>query len=330
MGVVGAILVGLADYVTGAEFVISIFYLIPIALVAWLVSRRAGIMISLWCAFLAFVADFPAGQVYSVPTIPYWNTAMLLGMFLIVTYALSSLREAQERRQELEQFIVHDLRSPLANAISGLETMQDLGVETLDATQKSLLEMCLVSCNRMLTLINSLLDLAHLESRQMPLQCERVGVSDVVEQSLLHVSVWARRNHVGLAHQMAAEVETVYADRTLVMRVLVNLLGNAIKFSPANSLITVQVSPKETGWAVFSVADQGRGMPQEWATKVFDKFVQVDAHKAGRGVGSGLGLTFCREAVEAQGGRIWVESEPDHGTTVIFTLPTQPSSLAKR
>jgi len=330
VGVVGAILVGLADYMTGAELVISIFYLVPIAWVAWLVGRRAGIMISFLCALLAFAADFLWRPVYTAPTIPYWNTAMLLGMFLIVTYALSSLRAAQERRQELEQFIVHDLRSPLANAMSGLETMKELGAETLDATQKSLLEMCLVSCSRMLTLVNSLLDLAHLESRQMPLQRERVGVSDIVDQSLLQVSVWARRNRVDLAHQVAAEVETVYADRALVMRVLVNLLSNAIKFSPANSLITVQVSPQEEGWAVFSVADQGRGLPKEWAAKVFDKFVQVDAHKAGHGVGSGLGLTFCREAVEAHAGRIWIESEHGHGMTVIFTLPTQPSSPVKR
>ena len=183
--------------------------------------------------------------------------------------------------------------------------------------------MCLISSNRMSTLIDSLLDLAYLDSGQMPLQCETVEVANLVEQSLLQVSVWARRNRVSLAQQLATEVETVYADRAVIIRVLVNLLSNAIKFSPPESVVTVQVAPADTGWAIFSVADQGRGIPQEWTDKVFDKFVQVEARRAGRTIGSGLGLTFCREAVEVHGGRIWLESEPRHGTTVTFTLPAR-------
>ena len=329
LGVVSAVLVGLADYVTGSEFVISIFYLIPIALIAWFVGRRGGMMISLLCALLSFIADFLAKPVYPIPTVPYWNTTMLFGMFLIVTYALSSLHDAQERRQELEQFIVHDLRSPLANVMTGLEALHDFGADTLDVAEKNVLETCLISCRRMLLLINSLLDLAHLEGRLMPLQRELLDLTDLVDEARLQISILAQHHHIGLAYQVPAEVDAVYADRDLVVRVLVNLLSNAIKFSPANTSITVQVSSQEKGWAAFRVTDQGRGMSQAWANRVFDKFVQVDAHKAGRGVGSGLGLTFCREAVEAQGGRIWIESEPGRGTTVTFTLPTQASSLAK-
>lgn len=323
LGFTLAALVGLVDYLTGSELVISIFYLVPIALVAWLVSKRAGILMSITCALLVLLADLLSGQAYFTPVIPYWNAAISLGLFLIVTYALAALRGAQDRQQELEQFVVHDLRSPLTNIMSGLQTMQDAEDKTLDETQKRLVEMCLISSNRMSTLIDSLLDLAYLDSGQMPLQCETVEVANLVEQSLLQVSVWARRNRVSLAQQLATEVETVYADRAVIIRVLVNLLSNAIKFSPPESVVTVQVAPADTGWAIFSVADQGRGIPQEWTDKVFDKFVQVEARRAGRTIGSGLGLTFCREAVEVHGGRIWLESEPRHGTTVTFTLPAR-------
>ncbi len=329
LAVISAILVGVVDYVTGSEFVFSIFYLIPIVLAAWFVGRRAGIAISFLSAVLGLAADLLVGADYSVPAVPYWNAAILLGMFLIVTYTLTSLHGAQDRQRDLEQFVVHDLRSPLANILTALAAMQDLGGESDDATQKNLLEMCVVSGNRMLTLINSLLDLASLESGQMPLQREPVAVADLVDQSLLQVSVWAHRNRVGVAQQLAAEVETVYVDRALMVRVLVNLLSNAIKFSPANSTITVHVSLAEAGWAAFRVSDQGRGIPKEWSNKIFDKFVQVEARRSGSVPSSGLGLTFCREAVEVQGGRIWIEHSPNPGTTVVFTVPENSSAVGR-
>jgi signal transduction histidine kinase len=329
LGIVGTILVSLADYITGSEFLFSLFYFIPIALLAWFVGRRAGVIVSFLSALLALTADLLGGATYSVAAVPYWNAGIRLGMFLVVTYALSALHEAQVRQQELQQFIVHDLRSPLANIMTALETLQDFDGETLNATQQQLLEMSMISGSRMLTLINSLLDLAYLESGQMPLQCELIAASEIIDQSLLQVSVWARRNHVNLTSQVAAGIDTVYSDRTLLVRVLVNLLSNAIKFSPPDSTVTISIAPAEVGRAAFHVTDQGRGIPKEWADKVFDKFVQVEAHRAGNPVGSGLGLTFCREAVEAQGGRIWIEEHSDPGTTVVFTVPTEPSGVKR-
>jgi len=173
----------------------------------------------------------------------------------------------------------------------------------------------------MLTLINSLLDLAQLEGGRMPLQPGMVSVKELVEQSLQQVSVWAGRNRVALSFEPDASVETVYADHAVTIRVLVNLLSNAIKFSPPGSVVTVRTAPSDTNRVAFSVVDQGRGIPKEWRNRVFDKFVQVEARRAGSTVGSGLGLSFCRLAVEVQGGHIWLESEINRGTTITFTLP---------
>ena len=157
----------------------------------------------------------------------------------------------------------------------------------------------------------------------MPLQPGMVSVKELVEQSLQQVLVWAGRNRVTLSFEPDANVETVYTDRAVTIRVLVNLLSNAIKFSSPGSVVTVRASPSDTNMAALSVTDQGRGIPKEWANKVFDKFVQVEAQRAGSTVGSGLGLNFCRLAVEAQGGHIWLQSETSKGTTITFTLPTR-------
>jgi len=244
-----------------------------------------------------------------------------LGFFLIVAYALSALRASKERREELGQFIVHDLRSPLSNVMAGLQILQDTGDETMTPTQKGLAEMCLMSCNRMLTLIDSLLDLSRLESGRMPLQLSEISVGELVESSLKQVTVWAGQNRVTLTSHLDRGIQTVYADLAVTVRVLVNLLSNAIKCSYPESVVTVCVAPFNAGMVAFSVTDQGRGIPIEWVGRVFDKFAQVNARRAGTTIGSGLGLTFCRLAVKAQGGHIWLESEIEKGTTVTFTLP---------
>ncbi len=323
LGIVFILLLGMTDYLTGPELAFSIFYLLPISLTAWFVGERIGIVMSVAGATSWLVADLLAGPIYSHPVIPYWNATVRLGFFLIVTHALSGLKTSRERQGELGQFIVHDLRSPLANVMTGLQTLQEIAGETMDTTQKDLIQMCLVSCNRMLTLVNSLLDLARLEGGHMPLQLSSVNVKELAESSLKQVTVWAGRNHVTLDYDLEADAETVYTDFELTMRVLVNLLSNAIKFSKPESVVTVRVTPSDTAMLTFSVIDQGRGIPKEWADKAFEKFAQIEAHKMGGAVvGSGLGLTFCRLAVESLGGHIWLESEAGKGTTISFTLPT--------
>ena len=314
-------LTGIVDYLTGPELASSIFYLIPIALVAWLVGRPAGIVLSIVSAISWLIADLLGGGTFSHPLIPFWNTLVRFGFFLIVTHVLSVLHAARERQEELRQFVVHDLRAPLSIVMTGLLTLQDLAGESLDATQKNLVEMCIVSSQRMATLINSLLDMARLESGQLLLQFSQINVKELIESSLKQVAVLAKRSHVTLTPQLDANLEMIHADAELTTRVLVNLLGNAIKFSRPESVITIRTAPYSTHMAALSVIDQGRGVPKEWVDKVFDKFAQVEAHRTGSAVGSGLGLTFCRLAVEAQGGRIWLESEVNKGTTFTFTLP---------
>ncbi len=316
------VVIGVLDYLTGLELSFSIFYLLPISLAAWLVGRKAGVALSIIATVAWLAADLLNGHVYSSPASFYWNSLVRLGSFLVVTVTLSALQASRTRQEELGQFIVHDLRSPLSNVITGLQTLDEMADEKKDAIEKHVVEMCLISSNRMLTLINSLLDLTRLEHRQMPLSLGAVNVNDLIEQSLLQVSMWAKTRSVTLGFKSEAAVETIYADSTLTMRILVNLLSNAIKFSPPQSVVTIQTASCQSNQLVFSVSDQGPGISSEWAAKVFDKYAQVEAYQTKETMnGSGLGLSFCRQAVEAQGGHIWIETGPDQGTKIAFTLP---------
>lgn len=319
VGILVAI-VGYIDYITGVEMSFSIFYLIPVSLAAWFLGRRAGLMTSAFSSVIWLTADLVTNSTYSHPAIPYWNAAVGFGLFIIVTYALSTAHANLQVQEQLTQFIVHDLRSPLTNVITGLQTLQ-LIIDEPGEDKNELIAMAINGGNRMLTLINSMLDLSRLEGGRMPVQKEQVSVKEMVDKSLEQVALWASQNHVTLSSQIEPGIETLMADKELTTRVLVNLLSNALKFSPEESTITIRVSAKSPDLLLFGVSDQGPGISPEWARKVFDRFAQVESRKHGAAVGSGLGLAFCRLAVESQGGKIWLESELGKGTTFLFTLP---------
>lgn len=309
------------DLITGSELAFSIFYLIPIAIIAWCVGKKWGLIMAVIGAVLWFIVDRLSGHVYTSEVISYWNALVRLAFFVTVTVALDAIRQGQLRQEELSHFIVHDLRSPLSNVMIGLETLQEINAEIEDPMQLELITTCRLSGQRMLTLINALLDLARLERGQMPLQIEPVPAISLVETALVEVSAWAGQKKLMLRPQFPLDAPQVQADATVIVRVLVNLLSNAIKFSQPAATITVRVTPFEKGQVAFSVVDEGAGIPKEWAAKVFDKFVQVDAQKTGQPLGSGLGLAFCQQAIEAHRGRIWVEPGITKGTTITFTLP---------
>lgn len=319
-GLVLVAVLGVVDYVTGPEISFSIFYLIPIALVSWVVGLTAGLITSVLAALSYLTALLMESRDFAHPSIPFWNAIVRLGFFFVVTVSLSSLRQAIDRQEELRQFIIHDLRSPLANVMTGLQILRDDAGRQLDERQRGFVDMCLVSCTRMLTLINSLLDLSRLERNGMPLHREAVEAEAVCEAALDQVRLWALQRNVRLDALVPGDA-VAHADAELTERVLVNLLSNAVKHAPEGSAITLLVSEHQGTQLAFSVADEGEGIPRELTEKVFETYAQLDTSETGFLGGTGLGLAFSKRAVEAQGGRIWMKSAPDAGTVVTFTLP---------
>jgi len=317
IGLVLVALIATVDYFTQPD--ILLLYLLPIMLVGWFAGEKPSVILAIASAMAWFSADLLSAQYETSNVVPYWNLAVRSAIFLMVTYMLSGLLASRKRQEELMHFIIHDLRSPLTNVLTGLQTLREIRNGKMDESEQETLDMAIISSNRMLTLINSLLDLPRLEHHKLPVQRQEVRVDEVVNSSLQLVALWAAQNRVHLVYEADPQVVTVVCDPDITTRVLVNLLSNALKYSPPNSTITIRARATGDNWVTISVTDEGAGIPPEWVDKVFDKYAQVEARK--EGASTGLGLTFCQLAVEAQRGRIWIESDVGKGTTVLFTLP---------
>jgi signal transduction histidine kinase len=315
------LLIWLVDYASGPQLSISIFYLLPVGLATWYINRWAGIIVALVSAATWLVTDITTNPYYENPLIPFWNAGVRLGIFVIVTYVLASLKLAQERQEELMAFVVHDLGAPLSNILGSLQMVGEFAADGEMGTVHELIEISLSSGKQMQILIDSLLDLARLRSGKMPVHPQIVAIDALFEESSQQVSGLRKIKEVDIELKGADDGRAVRADRVLLVRVLVNLLSNAVRFSPSHTTIIVEARPAEDGLLLISVSDQGPGIPEKWHRQAFHKFKQVQARKAGAAVGSGLGLAFCRVAVEAQGGHIWLEPGREQGTAVQLTLP---------
>lgn len=307
-----AILVGASDFqgTTG----LLIFYLAPISLAAWYGGRRVGTVIAVYCATAWFVAVTFLGSGHGVSSASLWALMARLLIFLVLTNVISRLREAMRQQKELIEFIVHDIRSPISSAITGLLTLEQ-GSDSLPAEDRELIQLALVSNQRALGLVNSMMDMAKLETGKMPIRIERVPLDPLICQSFENVALWAKASNIRLTSDV--QVYQGYFDPDLTLRVLTNLISNALKFSPAESEVRVTVSAGSHSSIRFSVQDHGPGIPADYVDSVFEPFSQVKGTKSG----TGLGLTFCRLAVLAQGGKIWLETAVGKGTTVHFSLP---------
>lgn len=313
------VLIGGIDYATGPYLSTSILYLIPVFLAAWWLDKKSGILISLICAIVWLVTDIITNPTGLSPLVPYWNAAVRLGFFLIVTFAISSLRDSRKRQEETMSFIVHDLRSPLSNILMSMAFLRES--ESLTPPVANLVDMSIGSGKKMLIQVNSLLDLAQLEQHKLQVVKTDILVDTLMQQALNEVSSLAQRKNVEIQVEHTADDLVVRADEVLSVRILVNVLSNAIKFSPENCPVLVKIKP-ESAAVCFCIHDSGPGIPTKWQTQIFNKYEQVQARKSGAATGSGLGLAFCKAAVEAQNGRIWLATPDDgRGTVICFTLP---------
>lgn len=315
----------LVDYATGPQVGTVMLYVLPVVMASIGSGWWAGVGIALLANVIGLLVALQTTPTAS-PLI-YVDALIYLGIELTLAYGLSHFRTAQEAREEMLQFVAHDFRTPLGNILIGLDILHSQPALQSDPALKRLVEMCQSSAQRLLHLSNSMLDLARLENGQFKVELQVLSVDEVLRGILDQMTLWAEQAHVTLHLEREAQATKVIADGMLLNRVLINLVGNAIKFSRPDSTVTLRVQ-HEGERICFAVSDQGAGIPPHLVTRVFDRFYQVQARQAGQATGSGLGLTFCRAAVLAQHGAIHVESEVGHGTTVIFTLPAPSNETA--
>ena len=232
--------------------------------------------------------------------------------------SLEALRRLETLRDSLVHMVVHDLRSPLAAISACLEVIKWDAEEQHRQELAADVETALHATRTIIRLVNSVLDVSKMEGAEMRLRLVPADIAAVARESVdeLESLVGTRQ----LVREWPEDPVMAIVDRDVVSRVLQNLLGNALKFTPATGAITVEVEANDDMVRV-AVSDTGPGIPREYRERVFEKFGQVDAVLRGQRFSTGLGLTFCRLAVEAHGGRIGVDSEVGRGSTFWFVLP---------
>ena len=228
------------------------------------------------------------------------------------------VQRLEELRDSLVHMIVHDLRSPLTAIQSGIELLKLEVDGTLDDEVMQCLRDTLTSTDQVTQMIGSMLDVNRMESGQMPLSLGDIEMHALVRDAVATLGSRSKRVHVEKGdpstHLWAA------ADADVVRRVLVNLVSNALEYSPQELPVTVAIEGRD-GAVRVAVSDRGPGVPEDFKMRVFEKFGQVTGRKKNQGRSTGLGLAFCKLAVEAHNGRIGVESEEGSGATFWFELP---------
>ncbi len=311
-----------ASFLLGIQgaYLIAGLSLIGYAVILYLEYRGILTMVPIWELTFAPEERGPLLVVnWLTLALPTLTTAFLAGT-LAERWKRTNrhLRESERLRAGLTNMLIHDLRNPLSALMGALELLEMSGGETMPDEQAELLRYAQESGERLLQLINTMLDLARMEAGRFEPTWEPVEVAPLVEEVAEEASLSATLEEQHIELRLEPSLPSTYCDGQLLRRVLGNLLANAVKYSPPGGTIRVQVM-RQGDQLRFDVIDHGPGIPAAYRELIFDKFSQVRRSDMRRG--TGLGLAFCKMAVEAVGGRIWVESEEGQGSTFSFLIP---------
>ncbi len=230
------------------------------------------------------------------------------------------LQELEKLRDDLMHMIIHDLRTPLSSVMMGMQTLEMVG--DLNQAQLEVMGIALTGGETLLGMINHLLDVDKMEAGSMQLDYAVLDAAHLVNVAASQIASLAQSRHLTLEKLISPGLPPFRGDENKLLRTLVNLLGNAIKFTAPGGTISVATSESDDQQSlVFSVTDTGEGIPPEAFEHIFEKFGQVKSRQEGRVTSTGLGLTFCKLAVQAHNGQIEVQSVPGQGSTFAFTIP---------
>ncbi len=240
--------------------------------------------------------------------------------------ANAKLRELAELKEEFLALTTHDLRSPLT-VISGVISFFTSGrLGKLSPEQQNMVAMMERNAQSLIELVNDLLDASKLESGTMRLDLSTIELRGLVDELRQQMQPLAAEKEIALEEALPAGLPPLRADRAKLRRVLVNLISNALKFTPRGGRVELRAHVEGPGWVRVSVADNGVGIPPEDLSDIFDKYAQARSRATRSEKGTGLGLYITRQLVELHGGKIEVQSEVGCGSTFSFTIPTASES----
>lgn len=240
---------------------------------------------------------------------------------LILLRDITDEYKLKEAQNLISETLVHDLRSPLSSTISALDVIHDsyIAGDPANIVEPSI-QIAQRSSRRLLAMVESILEISRMESGNIELSFSNVNIESLIVDCVTEFSPLAAEYGVSIKFALPAELPRVQMDKQKIHRVLNNLIDNALKFSPANGEVLLDSGLKGGETLEIRVIDSGPGIPVEYRKRIFERFAQIPG-RSSRKRGSGLGLTYCRLAIEAHAGQIWVEDNPSGGSVFIINLP---------
>jgi signal transduction histidine kinase len=341
---------GIVDYVTGREWAMSAFYLLPVCLAAWVVGRSAGLVVGALCAGAWFLSDVFSGPAYQHPLIPVWNAIMLFVFFFVVVWLLTAFRSSHyhleqtvecrtaalltemEERKRLEQAklqgerlavvgsmaaqVAHEIRNPLGSISLNLDLVErELSVfANSNGSSANECRMLLHEMRSQVSRIRQVLQ-EYLRFARMPKsQRDVVSLKGFLEEKLNFVQPLLDQKHVDLRRTLDPNLPPVCVDAEQLWEAVLNLIRNALDAMPDGGNLTVGAQ-RHGAEALISISDNGRGITEEEARHLFVPFFTTKSD------GTGLGLAYAQRVINEHGGRIDCASARGKGSTFSIQLP---------
>ncbi len=240
-------------------------------------------------------------------------------------------KELQRMQRDFVAHVTHELRAPLSSIRAALEILQGQFAGKIEEDETRMLNTALKNSDRLADMINSILDFSKIESGQMEVYPKPTEAAKIAQDAVDSLQPWAQKKRIELSLAAPDGLPVVMADASRTVQVIVNLLSNSIKFTPAGGKITVKLAKRaegNQGFVEYAVTDTGPGIAKSEQSKIFEKFVQIAAGEMHIG-GTGLGLSIAKALVHLQKGKMWIESEAGQGATFLFTLPVHVAASAE-
>jgi two-component system phosphate regulon sensor histidine kinase PhoR len=241
------------------------------------------------------------------------------GGAVAVFHDITELKRVEQMRKDFVANVSHELRTPLTSIKGYAETLCEEGIQNVPKAD-SFANIILKHANRLSALVQDLLSLTQLESQSIPINRQEVDLHKILDGAVLVVKPTTETKKLTIATEGVAENTVVWADRDQIGQALLNLLDNAVKYTPEGG--SVSVSASDTGTEVHvTVADTGIGIPREHLNRIFERFYRVDKNRSRELGGTGLGLSIVKHIIQSHGGRVWVNSELEEGSAFSLSLP---------
>ena len=324
------LVVGYIDYITGHEIAFSFFYLLPVLLVVWNISLRAGLLFSFLSAGIWFLDDYwLVMHQYSHPFIPYWNALVRLAFFSTFSVLgdhIKSLLEKEREHSKLKSSLVHAVSHEFNNSLtvlaSGLFLLRETEPDPADPTRLKVLTAMEGTRTQMSRYIKNMLNEARMEAGKFKLYISTLALRELVKESLSPMREILNTKGLELEIKMPEVPALVNADRDALALVISNLLANAVKYTPKGGRIIVGISQREgePGKVVFSVEDTGIGLSLAEMSLLTTEFYRTETGRTAAD-GFGLGLKITHELLSLHGSRLEICSEKGKGSRFFFELP---------